>query len=48
MVVDRLFLLIFTTACLIGLFGVIGQAPTIYDSRLPVTARSQNQSCVHY
>ena len=31
MVIDRLFLWLFTTACVIGTFGIILQAPTLYD-----------------
>jgi hypothetical protein len=38
LVLDRLFLWIFTTACLVGTFGIILQAPTIYDDRRPVTS----------
>jgi hypothetical protein len=37
LVLDRLFLWIFTTACTVGTLGIILQAPTIYDSRVPVT-----------
>jgi len=37
LVLDRLFLWIFTTACFVGTFGIILQAPTIYDVRVPVT-----------
>jgi len=33
LVLDRLFLWIFTTACLVGTFGIILQAPTIYDDK---------------
>ncbi len=36
MVLDRLFLWIFTAACLVGTFGIIVQAPTLYDTRLPL------------
>ncbi|XP_033749540.1 acetylcholine receptor subunit alpha-like 1 isoform X2 [Pecten maximus] len=36
MVLDRLFLWIFTTACVVGTFGIILQAPTIYDARMPL------------
>ena len=39
LVLDRLFLWIFTTACTVGTLGIILQAPTIYDSRVPVTDR---------
>ncbi|XP_025077297.1 acetylcholine receptor subunit alpha-like isoform X2 [Pomacea canaliculata] len=37
MVLDRLFLWIFTTACFVGTFGIILQAPTLYDDRKPYT-----------
>ncbi|XP_064648324.1 acetylcholine receptor subunit alpha-like isoform X2 [Lineus longissimus] len=33
MVLDRLFLWIFTTACVVGTLGIILQAPTLYDKR---------------
>ncbi|KAL4228144.1 Neuronal acetylcholine receptor subunit [Mactra antiquata] len=33
MVLDRLFLWIFTVACVVGTFGIILQAPTLYDNR---------------
>ncbi|BFY96986.1 hypothetical protein BsWGS_00026 [Bradybaena similaris] len=36
MVLDRLFLWIFTTACVVGTFGIILQAPTLYDERTPL------------
>ena len=36
MVLDRLFLWIFTAACLVGTFGIIVQAPTLYDTRVPL------------
>ncbi|XP_013406862.1 acetylcholine receptor subunit alpha-like 1 [Lingula anatina] len=36
MVLDRLFLWIFTTACLVGTLGIILQAPTLYDDRMPL------------
>ena len=36
MVLDRLFLWIFTTACLVGTCGIILQAPTLYDTREPL------------
>ena len=39
LVLDRLFLWIFTTACTVGTLGIILQAPTIYDSREPVIER---------
>ncbi|XP_069948239.1 acetylcholine receptor subunit alpha-like isoform X1 [Cherax quadricarinatus] len=36
MVLDRLFLWIFTLAVLLGTAGIILQAPTLYDDRLPI------------
>ncbi|XP_013415864.1 acetylcholine receptor subunit alpha-like [Lingula anatina] len=36
MVLDRLFLWIFTLACLVGTLGIILQAPTMYDGRTPL------------
>ncbi len=36
MVIDRLLLWIFTAACLIGTFGILLQAPSIYDERKPL------------
>lgn len=36
MVLDRLFLWIFTLAVLVGTAGIILQAPTLYDDRLPI------------
>ena len=32
-VLDRLFLWIFTVACVVGTFGIVLQAPTLYDTR---------------
>ncbi|XP_053405762.1 acetylcholine receptor subunit alpha-like isoform X2 [Mercenaria mercenaria] len=37
MVLDRLFLWIFTVACVVGTFGIILQAPTLYDNRNVIT-----------
>lgn len=37
MVIDRLFLWIFTTACVVGTFGIILQAPTIYSDVQAIT-----------
>ena len=45
MVLDRLFLLIFTTACVVGTFGIIMQAPTIYDNRNPLTPQAPEDTC---
>ena len=36
MVLDRLFLWIFTVAVLVGTAGIILQAPTLYDDREPL------------
>ena len=36
MVLDRLFLWIFTVAVLVGTAGIILQAPTLYDDRQPL------------
>ena len=40
MVLDRLFLWIFSVACLVGTFAIIIQAPTLYDMRKPINADS--------
>ncbi|CAH1801765.1 unnamed protein product [Owenia fusiformis] len=40
LVLDRLFLWIFTTACIVGTFGIILQAPTLYDDREPISLES--------
>lgn len=36
MVLDRLFLWIFTLAVCVGTAGIILQAPTLYDDRKPI------------
>lgn len=36
MVIDKLFLWIFSGACFAGTLGIIIQAPTIYDNRVPL------------
>lgn len=36
MVLDRLFLWIFTLSVLVGTAGIILQAPTLYDDRIPI------------
>ena len=36
MVLDRLFLWIFTLAVLVGTAGIILQAPSLYDDRVPI------------
>ncbi|ESN92655.1 hypothetical protein HELRODRAFT_69301 [Helobdella robusta] len=41
MVLDRLFLWMFTAACVVGTFGIIVQAPTLYDNRLPIPKNAQ-------
>lgn len=43
MVLDRLFLWIFTLAVLAGTAGIILQAPTLYDDRIPI-----DKKCVEY
>ncbi|XP_005178988.1 acetylcholine receptor subunit alpha-like [Musca domestica] len=39
MVLDRLFLWIFTIAVVVGTAGIILQAPTLYDTRIPIDVR---------
>ncbi len=39
MVLDRLFLCIFTLACLGGTGGIILRAPSLYDSRRPIDSK---------
>ena len=39
MVMDRLFLWIFSVAVLVGTAGIILQAPTLYDDRDPIDLR---------
>ncbi|KAH0566749.1 D-arabinose 1-dehydrogenase (NAD(P)(+)) [Cotesia glomerata] len=39
MVLDRLFLWIFTLAVIVGTAGIILQAPTLYDDRVPIDVR---------
>ncbi|KAK3860252.1 hypothetical protein Pcinc_033686 [Petrolisthes cinctipes] len=36
MVLDRLFLWVFTIACVAGTCGIIFQAPSLYDTRRPI------------
>lgn len=36
MVLDRLFLWLFTIAVVVGTAGIILQAPTLYDTREPI------------
>ncbi|XP_052793766.1 acetylcholine receptor subunit alpha-like 1 isoform X1 [Mya arenaria] len=46
MVLDRLFLWIFTVACLVGTFGIIFQAPTLYDNRQRMTPVDSSYKCL--
>lgn len=39
MVLDRLFLWIFTIAVVVGTAGIILQAPTLYDTRAPIDVK---------
>lgn len=39
LVLDRLFLWIFTIACLVGTCGIILQAPSLYDQRVPIDSQ---------
>ena len=39
MVLDRLFLWLFTLACFMGSGGIILRAPSLYDMREPIDAR---------
>ena len=39
MVLDRLFLWIFTVAVLVGTGGIILHAPTLYDDREPIDVK---------
>ncbi|KAK7115593.1 acetylcholine receptor subunit alpha-like isoform X2 [Littorina saxatilis] len=48
MVLDRLFLWIFTTACFVGTFGIILQAPTLYDERPPLTSKESTDCYASY
>merc|ERR1719412_1479319 len=36
MVLDRLFLWLFTAACLSGIIGILLRAPSLYDMRKPI------------
>lgn len=42
MVLDRLFLWIFTIAVVVGTAGIILQAPTLYDTRVPIDIKMTN------
>ncbi|XP_076356162.1 acetylcholine receptor subunit alpha-like [Tachypleus tridentatus] len=41
MVLDRLFLWIFTIACVVGTCGIIFQAPSLYDDTIPIDSMSK-------
>lgn len=45
MVLDRLFLCIFMIACMVGTFGIILQAPTLYDNREKITPVDKSYNC---
>ncbi|KAK3098636.1 hypothetical protein FSP39_021439 [Pinctada imbricata] len=45
MVLDRLFLFIFTAACFAGTIGIILQAQSIYDNRDPLTPQDPDVTC---
>ena len=47
MVMDRLFLWIFTVAVLVGTAGIILQAPTLYDDREPIDLQLSNIALDH-
>ncbi|KAF8366410.1 unc-38 [Pristionchus pacificus] len=44
MVLDRLFLLIFSATCFIGTILILLQAPSLYDGRTPIAHLRQNQT----
>ncbi|RWS26061.1 nicotinic acetylcholine receptor subunit alpha 1-like protein [Leptotrombidium deliense] len=44
MVLDRIFLWIFTSACIVGTAGIFLQAPTLYDSAEPIDVKLSNLS----
>lgn len=48
MVLDRLFLWIFTLAVLLGTAGIILQAPTLYDDRLPIDIKMSEIRAIGY
>ncbi|KAG1684943.1 Acetylcholine receptor subunit beta-like 2 [Nymphon striatum] len=39
LILDRLCLLVFTTACVVGSMGIILQAPSLYDSTVPIDSK---------
>ncbi|ESP01299.1 hypothetical protein LOTGIDRAFT_212843 [Lottia gigantea] len=45
MVLDRVFLWVFTTACVVGTFGIILQAPTLYDGKQPINLDQYKSYC---
>ncbi|RLU19686.1 hypothetical protein DMN91_008243 [Ooceraea biroi] len=48
MVLDRFFLWVFTFACIGGTLGIIFQAPSLYDTRVPVDQRLSGISLRNY
>ena len=46
MVLDRLFLLIFTLAVLVGTAAIILQAPSLYDDRIPIDKKFSDYATV--
>lgn len=48
MVLDRFFLWVFTLACIGGTFGIIFQAPSLYDTREPVDQQLSEISLRNY
>ena len=48
MVLDRLFLLIFTLAVLVGTAAIILQAPSLYDDRLPIDNKLSDYATVSF
>lgn len=48
MVLDRFFLWVFTIACIGGTLGIIGQAPSLYDTRHPVDQQLSGISLRNY
>ncbi|KAK6179890.1 hypothetical protein SNE40_012142 [Patella caerulea] len=47
MVMDRLFLYIFTTACFTGTLSIFLYAPSLYDPRLPLNTSDSSGICVY-
>ncbi|CAC5388836.1 CHRNN [Mytilus coruscus] len=48
MVMDRLFLYIFTTACVCGTLSIFLYAPSLYDSRTPLSSNIHNDGACKY